>query len=380
MKRLTLVALGLLIASPALAQQTITRTTLLSAYDLDGEAADVDQVVAATAIVDDGTSAGDTPDYTIIANPDVCRLLDLTIVDTNLNSGTLTVTGTGCLGEARTCSFAFTAGDDTGVKTLTCTDGQGAYFKTVTLVTTGTMVGESDETFALGYSTNSANGWAMYGKLKPTGPSGERGVDPFGSYEVNKLITTSGSCSTTVAGVSAADDVYQNVSAGDLLLFTVRDDYGQVANYERKLVTRSSADSGVIGGSCVTIPAAGVTFRYKKQFFSTNPYDQVWIPVAGYSAVAFNYSVDSNTDTGGVIATLECLDSNGPDFPTGEWVQINTTTTATTSTLSPTATALGPVLLSRTPFSYCRVALKFGTGDDDDTGVEDINLSVLLEK
>src|SRR3972149_5438425 len=343
MGRLALLAAFGLLAQIATAQDAVSRYTLLSAYDLDGEGLDVDQVIAATAIVDNGTSEG-AANYIIVAQPDVCRLVDLTLVDTNLNAGTITVTGLGCLGEDRVCTFAFTAGDDTGVKTLTCTDGQGAYFASVTTLTNGVMTGESDETLALGYSTAASNGWGMYGKLKPTRPPGERGVDPTGSYAVGKRITTSAVCANTVTGVTGADDAFAGVAAGDLLLFTVRDAFGQQANYERKVTAWGSFDSITIGGACVNIPALGVTFSFKKPFFSTNPYDQLWIPVgAAWNTLALHYSVDSNTDTGGVIVLLECLDANTPDFPTGKWVEINTITTASAGTQAPTLTGLGPV-------------------------------------
>jgi len=122
MKRalLALALLGLF-AFPALAETK--HYTVMSAFDLDGEAADPDQVVTAA----NGVIVDSTPAYVITAQPDVCRLLDLTISDTDMTAGTITVTGTGCLGEARVCTFtAWTAGDDDGVKSLVCTDGQGA--------------------------------------------------------------------------------------------------------------------------------------------------------------------------------------------------------------------------------------------------------------
>lgn len=357
----------------------IKRATLLSGFDLDGEAADNDQVIAATALVDNGTSV-EGANWTILAQPDVCRLLDLTIVDTNLNSGSITVAGTGCLDEARSCSFAFTAGDDTGTKILTCTDGQGAYFKNVATVTTGVMSGESDETFALGYTTNSANGWAMWGRYVGQGPSGERIVDPFGVYQpgTGQLpITTSGVLTTTVTSV-ATNAAFTNVVVGDLLIFDVGG-----FHYERKVTARASANSITVNAA-VNIPVGGVPFQFKHFYFTTNPADQAWVEVAGYASVTFPWSVDANADTGGVITKLECLDENGPDFPLGQWVQIATSTVATGTTQAPTtgpsATEPYVIDLTKTAFSFCRFGLKFGTGDDADAANEDINLSVMLRK
>ena len=375
MKR-ALMALALLglFAFPALAETK--HYTVMSAFDLDGEGADPDQVVTlANGVIVDSQAA-----YTITAQPDVCRLHDITVVDTNLDAGTLTVTGTGCLSEARVCSFAFTAGDDTGVKTLTCTDGQGAYFKTITSVATGVMTGESDETFTLGYSTAASNGWQMYGQLIPAGLSGEQGVNPFASALVTLPITTAGVLTTAVTSV-AANAAFTDILLGDLLLIDQTDSSGVVQTYERRVTTRTDADNIVVNAA-LNIPSAGVSFRWKRPYFSTNPYDQLWIPVgAAWDTLALNYSVDSNTDTGGVIVLLECLDANTPDFPTGKWVEIDTITTASAGTQAPTLTGLGPVLLNEAPFSWCRVGLRFGTGDDAaDAGVEDVNLSAILRK
>lgn len=378
MKRLILAALGLLALSwPAAAQDAVARYTLMNAFDLDGEAADADQVIAATALVDDGTSVEAT-NWEIIAQPDTCRKLDLTIVDNDISAGTITVVGLGCLQEDRTCSFAFTAGDDTGTKTLTCTDGEGAYYSTVSTVTTGTMTGESDETFALGYAgTNSAVGWALYGKLARTGPSGEQGVDITGSYPVAKLITTSAACSNTVTGVTGADDAFELVSANDLILFNIRDAYGATQSYERKITAKASADSITIGGSCVVIPAAGVNYSYKKLWFSTNPDDRMWIGVNGYKAAAVTWSVDANANTGGVVTSLECTSYTGAEAPEARWVEVDTTTVASAATQEDTMEAID---LTLAPFQYCRFGLSFGTGDDADVAAEDINAEVVLSK
>ena len=96
MKRLFAVLLALSVAQLGHAQVSLARATLAAIWDLDGEAADADQIVTlANGVI---TDAGN---YTITADPDVCRLVDITVVDTDLSSGTLTAVGTGCLGEAR---------------------------------------------------------------------------------------------------------------------------------------------------------------------------------------------------------------------------------------------------------------------------------------
>ena len=372
MKKLILGALALaaLLPAAASAQEQLKNATLAYAWDMDGEAADADQVIAATALVDNGTSVADA-NWTIVAQPDTCRLHNLTIVDTNLTAGTITVAGTGCLGEARTCSFAFAAGDDTGVQTLTCTDGESAYFSNIATVTTGVMTGESDETFTLGYAAvNSVNGWPMYGRLRSPGPLAEDGVDPFGAYAVNLPITTSAVLSTTVTSVST-NGAFNQVAVGDLLLIPIG---GRI--YERKVTAKASANSITINQS-VKIPAAGTTFSYKKFFFSTNPRDEMLIPVATYDTLLVNWSVDANANTGGVVTLLQCTDAKQPDFPTTPWVEVDTTTVASGGTQAATTESVDLTLL---PYTYCRMGFRFGTGDDGDGAAEDINLSIVLRK
>jgi len=370
MKKLMLGALVLaaLLPSSLFAQAGPRRAiTLFGAFDLDGEAADADQVIVATTLVDSGTSVAGA-NWTIVAQPDTCRLLNITVVDTNLNTGTLTVAGTGCLGEARSCAFAFTVGDDSGVKTLTCTDGEGAYFSTVSTVTTGVMTGESDETFALGYGgVNSVNGWAVSGALKPIGPNGENGVDAFGSYDVAQKVTTAGSSSTTISGVTATDAPFNLVSVGDTLLLTVG---GRV--YERYVVTRNDADSVVVD-SAVTIPAAGINFKYKKLFFSTNPADDMSFGVAGYKSLSLNWSVDANANTGGVITLFQCT-FDAPQNP-ALWITENTTTVNSGATQVPTSQTVD---LTTKLYNRCRFGIRFGTGDDADGAAEDINAQFVL--
>lgn len=368
MRKLWILALVALLPLSGSAQTPeVVRATLMSAFDLDGEAADADQVIVATAMVDNGTSVGGA-DYTIVAQPDSCRLLDITVVDTDLTAGNLTVTGTGCLGEAKLCTFGFGAGDDTGVKTLTCSDKQGAYFRNVDTVTTDTMTGESDETFSLGYTSNSVNGWAMYGKRINMGLFA--GVDPFGYYDVAKPVTTAGTIYTIVVGVNGADDPFAGLAVGDLLIFQVG---GQ--SYERRITTWTSADQVTINQE-INIPAAGVPFRYKKQWFSTNPQHIMYLPVHGYRTALLDWSVDANANTGGVVTLLQCTQER-VEFPTARWVDLDTTTVASAGTQANTSESID---LSLLPYSYCRFGIRFGSGDDGDGAVEDLNASFTLVK
>lgn len=362
------VALIALLPSGSQAQDLkVERLTLASAFDLDGEAADDDQVVAGPDVLTDSAT------LTIDAQPDSCRLVDITIVDgdSSLSAGALTVVGTDCLGYAKSCSFTF-AGGGSGVKTLTCTDGEGAYLSAVSSVTTGVLTGEGgSDTVEVGYTSNSVNGWPMYGILTGPEADGISRVNPFGAFAVPLKVTTSGSLSTTVAGVNGADDALARVSAGDLLIVNVGG-----SRFERKITAKASADSVTVN-SAITIPSDGVTYSFKKAYFSTNPADQMVVQTHGFKTLMFTWSVDANANTGGIVTLLECTEG-GPE-PTSRW----TTLTQTTSTVASAATkddTYESIDLTLLPYAYCRFGFSFGTGDDTDTNPEDINLTAVLVK
>ncbi len=370
-----LLAAGLLCGAAPLASAETKRATVMNAFDLDGLAADADRLITAAL----GVIVSET-DYTgdIVAQPDSCRLHDITISDTDMGvgEGAITVVGTDCFGYTRTCSWsAWTAGDDDGVKTLVCTNGKGAYFKTVTSVTTGVMTAAAtDEYFLLGYTTGPAFGYGMYGKELSKGPDGENRVDLFGEYPLTTRITTSGVASTTVTGTGA----FTNVVVGDLLLFLI-----DGTPYERRVTARASANSITVN-SAVNIPVSGVPFSYKHWYFSTDPADELWVRVRDWKNAGFEWSIDANADTDGITVSLTCVDAVGPDGVGSTWVEVgpgavngSTVNIASGSTQVPYVKA---VALEYASFAYCRFGLKFGTGDDADVANEDINLSVMLSK
>jgi hypothetical protein len=372
MKRLVLGALALAALLPvyATAQDTrVDRLTLANRFDLDGVVAAPAHIMAATAITDNGSTAAA---YVLAALPDTCRLVDITVVDTNMTAGTLTVVGTGCFDEAKSCSFTFTAADDTGVKSLTCSDGRAAYLKTVSVISNGVMTGESDETVSVGFTSDSVNGWAMLGALAGPLASGAYQVNPHGSYAVPLKVTTSGSLSTTVTGVNGSDDAFARVSAGDLLELNV----GGV-RYERLVSAKASADSITVN-QAINIPAAGVTYHFKKLFYSPNPADILAVPVSGYKSALFTWSVDANENTGGIVTLLQCT-NDGPEFPAAHWTTI-TQTTATVASGATQADTPEAINLVTHPYAFCRFGLSFGDGDNADAAAEDINLSVALAK
>ncbi len=361
-----LLAGGLLCGAATVSSAETKRIVLMSGFDLDGEAADPDQVVTAAngVIVDSKT------DYTITAQPDSCRLLDLTVVDTDLSAGTLTVIGTDCMGNALTASFAFTAGDDTGVKTLTASRGSDAYFKTVTGVTTGVMTGESDESFALGYSTAPANTWSVFGIPASPGPLGELRVNIEGFYTSTLRATTSGVLTTTVTSVSS-NDCFTDVAVGDMLTFTLSGE-----PYKRVVTARASADSITVN-KAISIPADGVGFLYQHQYTSSNPADFIGaVSVDGWKAADFTWTVDAVASTGGAVMTLECSQGAGPGWPLTSWVTVATATVATGGTKADTVEAID---LQIADFKFCRLGFSF-TADDADVAPEAIDAEVALRK
>ena len=364
---------ALLFPVVAHAQEAVVRATLAANFDLDGEAADDDQIVVSADLAASTT-------YTIAAQPDSCRLIDMTVTDANssVTVGTVTLTGTDCLGFTRVCKFDFSvvATRGSGVKTIPVTTGptgSSCYLANVTSIVSSSdlaTAAAATDLVKVGYTSNSVNGWPVFGKLREVGPQGEHGVDVFGSYAVAGLpITTSGASSTTVTSVGSAKS-FTYVSAGDLLLINHN---GRV--YERKVTARASADSITINAA-INLPAAGVPFSYKKAFFTTDPTDEVWIPVESYKTALFTWRVDANANTGGVVTLLECA-KKGPNWPGSGWTQISTTTVASGGTQANTAESINLELL---PFQACRFGMKFGTGDDGDGADENISLGVTLEK
>lgn len=360
-----LVVLGL--ASPARADMfpiTTSQAVLALSFDLDGEAADDDQVVTSVQLADAGS-------YTIAAQPDACRLLDITVTDadSSVSAGVLTVTGTDCFGAPLVATFTFAAGG-TGVKTLTVSSGKAsaAYFKTVTTVVNGTLTGEAaGDLLKVGYTSNSVQGYPMYGRLKTT-PSGRRYVDLFDSYPV-PISVKNGAAGINLTTVTAGAQPFRTVAAEDLLYLTVSGE-----TFVRKVVTRTDANN-VILNAAVTIPTTGIDqFQFKRFFYSSDPQDG-WFPVANYDSVVTVVQVDANANTGGVVSSIQCATFaiDGPNVVPDVVIEEDTATVASAATGTDT-TSLD--LRLKPQYTHCRAGVKIGTGDDADAAAEDIDIVV----
>lgn len=375
-KLFALVAAAVLALPAAMWAQTpaaIKTYTLASSFDLDGEAADADKIVTIVALTDSAT-------YTIAAQPDVCRLIDITVTDTDLSitDGILTVIGTDCWGYPLAATFTFAGGGD-GIKSLTAASvsfasphkASGAYFRSITSVMTNELTGEDGaDAVTVGYTDNSLKGWPMYGVEGRT-PSGRRFVDPAKSISVSVLVKN-GASNRDITAVSASTTApFENLAYNDLIIFNVSGDMKV-----RKVTEVVDADNITVDQG-IDLPTAGLNFSYQRFFFSTDPIDG-WIHVQGYRSAAFATEVDSNADTGGVVTSVECASARSADLPNDEIV-VELDTDTVTSGLN--GVAVTSIDLSELPmYTHCRAGIKFGTGDDGDTADEDIDMSVALLK
>lgn len=372
-----LFAAGLLCGAVTLSAQPAPYSAryaiLASNFDLDGEAADTAQVVADTLIVD-------STSYTIAADPDICRLVDVTITDTDsgISAGTLTVDGFDCWGYPLRATFAMNGG--TGVRTGTVADfsaaspkkASGAYFSDVTSASNGLVTGEGvGDNVKVGYSTNSPKGWVLYGQQTVT-PLGGRWVDIFGGFGTEACLVKNGAATTDITAVSASTTTcMQNVAVGDMLIFNVS---GEMV--ARLVATKADSDTITVNAG-VALPTAGLGFRYKKRYFSTDPQDG-FIPVAGYDSVTFVVQVDANANTGGVITSIECATLTVDGL--GVLDVIFEEDTATVASAA-TGTDITNIDLRLKPqYTHCRAGIKFGTGDDADSAPENIDIVIGLRR
>lgn len=368
-----LLAAGLLCGAAPLRAQTpfaARQAPLALSFDLDGEAADDDQIVVSAQIADSTT-------YTIAAQPDSCRLVDVTITDANssISAGVLTIVGTDCYDAPLTATFTFAAGGS-GVKTLVVSGGAratAAYFKSVTTISNGVLTGEEGagtDLIKVGYTSNSVKGWPMYGRLALT-RTGVRRVDIFDNFEVRELVKN-GAATTDITAVSASTTApFANVAVGDLLIFNVGGE-----SIPRIVATRSDADTITVNTG-ITLPTTGLTFLYKKLYFSTDPQDG-WIPVSGYDVFTVFFQVDANANTGGVISSVECGTIGVDGFAVLDVLFEEDTATVASAA---TGTDISSIDLRLKPqYTHCRVSVRFGTGDDADAAAENIDIVVGLRR
>lgn len=332
--------------------QDASRVTVATLFDLDGGAADPEAVLGDTALVDNTSFSG-------LTDPDVCRPLDLTLtdVDGSVTAGTLTVTGTDCLGDVVVASYTFD-GSGTGVKALSRVSGQasGPYFRTVTSIETDTLTGEGRaDTVSVGFDADCPTQYLLFG-VRQADRMKRRWIDPYVANTQTSPVTTSGALTAELTSYKGG--AFDNVDVGDLLLFTL-----DGVDYERLVVAKADDDSVTLDRP-VAIEGRGISFRWQKPFVSSDPGDGLWFDVTRYASVAFLFDQDAESSTGDLITVVECR-AGRPTIATD------------TQTLDGDTTGVSTVDLLRTPYDECRVGLRFGTGDDADTVPEVLHVSML---
>jgi len=365
--------LALLVPAVARTQVFDQRTYPLAvAWDMDGEAADADQVVTSSSAIDSAS-------YTIAAQPDACRLLDVTFTDadSSITAGTLTIVGTDCYGDALTASYA--ASSPIGgvqsftVGTVSTTNGEnlasGAYFGSVTSVSWGTITGEgSADALTVGYSgTGTFYAYPMLGHVQyiqaPPYRYVQLGFKPAGA---GVTITASGTTWTASGGAG-----FTGLNAGGLIAVNMPDG----TRVETRVVTYTSSTSIVVADT-IPFPTAGVKgFEYARKLVSSDPQDG-WFSVDGWDSAFFIYDVDALASSTGATSLIQCV----PRGHTGDFDDFAVAVDTDQVLTGATGTNVTAVDLRLAPYQYCRFGVTFDTGDDADAAAEDINLSVSLRR
>lgn len=324
--------------------------TLAAIYDLDGAQAD-DGIIVAPADVVDSTS------YTIAAQPDVPRpLVGKTAV--GANSCIADLVGTLADGTVVTSTLTWT-----GIA-ATITPSPDYNFATVTSFTTRVCTGEAaGETIQLGTTSVIPPLYFITWGYEDRMHDGTSVKGIFQWKEVSILVTN-GAATTDVTAVTASSAPFDDVSAGDLILFNVE---GQI--YERKVATRADSDTITIN-SGVTLPTAGKTFKYKNAYAGPDTEDG-WFPVADLAGGSLFVTVltEQITTDSGFVPTIQCR-IQGPG------------SAAITEVTGADVTAASGVALTAVDFrtkvyDQCRVGLDMKTYDDaSDTVIEKITVQV----
>jgi hypothetical protein len=366
-------ALALLVPAAAKTQVFDQRSYPMAvAWDMDGEGADADQVVTSSSAIDDAS-------YTVAANPDACRLLDVTFTDadSSITAGTLTVVGTDCYGDPLTATYdasspingvqSFTVGSVSTANNANL--ASGAYFKTVTSVSWGTITGEdSADLLTVGYSgTATFRQYPMYGHIHFMHRPPYRYVVP-GFRESGRGVTITASGTTWTASGGAG---FTGLGVDDLIRITLEDG----SKITTKVTTYTSSSSIVVADT-IPFPTAGIKgFEYAKFLVSSDPQDG-WFSVDGWDSAFLVVDVDAMVEsTTGIESIVQCV----PYATTGSFDDSAVQVDLDSFTAAGNAVTSIDLRLA-SAYSYCRVGMDFDSGDDADAADEDINISLGLRK
>lgn len=197
-----------------------------------------------------------------------------------------------------------------------------------------------------------------------------RGTTAFGpGDQVTQLVTTSGA-STTVSAVSTSTtDPFATVAVGDMIQFIGADVPGVTNPRFSEVTARASADSITVD-TAVTLPAAGVNFRYWARACGTAATDG-WFPIGQNVVSTIGVQVTQmNVTAGGITYQVECRQNE--TFAVGGIIDTGNITVASTVANNPHFTHI------EAKFSSCRVGLLLGTDDGGDTGANAERVYIFL--
>lgn len=173
----------------------------------------------------------------------------------------------------------------------------------------------------------------------------------------NVRVKTVGS-STTVTAVTAGTGPFDNLAAGDLLIFPqvkIGTDTNTVGEREVVIASVTSDDEVVVSAAIdLSSPATGFTFRFKKRYSDTAA-DRMFFDVSDFNTLSFQADVEAINATS-LDFIVECrLRKFGRAYTEAGWTK--------------NFTAAGQARVDIAVHQdQCRVGWKFNT----DTGVQDV--------
>ena len=329
-------------------------STLVARFDLDGAAASATAIHSADTITDSAS-------FTIDAQPDTPRVLaaTLTDADTSISACVLTVVGTKADGTSATATTNLTGGS--GVKTL----APVVNFATVTSSSVGVCTGEGvGDTVSLG--TTSALPVTYVGS-RELGRRTSQGNTIYNSFswrqEKRKVVNEGGVASANLDSATASSGAFQYVGVGTIILLNV-----QGTLLERVVTVKTDNDNITLDASVDLTPVSGgVGYNFRTQFIGPDAEDG-WIGVGNLQFASFVVNIVSMTGTGGINLSPECRYNGANTQP------VVVTSDGLVDNVATAGNVVFAVDLRLTAYDQCRFGLEWATNDDDDTGVENINV------
>jgi hypothetical protein len=357
MKRLISIVLSLVLLAAQVPAQApeVTTATLFLHYDITGEGVDVDDIVTATLPVDSAA-------LTLLKNPDIPRVISVSLVDADdsVSAGSVVLVGTGADGGYLTetiSGIGSAAGADV--------DSSTASFATITTATTGVFTGEgAGDTISVGVTATPPYQFpilqgvrqrALIDVLNEGFGDIDRAFSPEAVYKPlvavqGARLVTVGS-STTVSSLAATANALLPVDINDLI--QVQDTAGN----QRLLQVVTNADNDTITvDQAVRLGTTGVSYKFWK-LVNLNGARSGWFGVDG--ATQFSVFIDVVNYTANITYKLECIPRD--TFPGG----------VVFAAFGPTAVANGSeadiVMLEAGDWRACRLGFQFDSADGGTT-------------